>query len=110
MYWLNVPGGMKPVPCESLTGGLRAFGWKEGRERPKQTIPVARGVGVAACLWGIEGGPPGTVILKLLPDGSASLNMGAIEIGGLSRSWPSVPLRPPPVWPPAAAWPAGEQT
>jgi CO/xanthine dehydrogenase Mo-binding subunit len=66
---------------ECLTEGAKAFGWQEARARAKQTGHVARGVGVAACLWGIEGGPPGTVILKLFPDGSVNLNMGASDIG-----------------------------
>jgi len=66
---------------ECLTEGAKAFGWDEARARTKQTAAVARGVGVAACLWGIEGGPPGTVILKFFPDGSVNLNMGASDIG-----------------------------
>ncbi len=66
---------------ECLTEGAKAFGWKEARERPAQTGPVSRGVGVAACLWAIQGGPPGTVILKLFPDGSINLNMGSSDLG-----------------------------
>jgi xanthine dehydrogenase YagR molybdenum-binding subunit len=66
---------------ECLTEGAKAFGWQAARARAKQTGPLARGVGVAACMWGIEGGPPGTVILKFFPDGSVNLNMGASDIG-----------------------------
>jgi xanthine dehydrogenase YagR molybdenum-binding subunit len=77
----------KPVPYSSmglgqcLTEGARAFGWKEARERPKACGPVLRGVGVAACMWPNPGGPPATVILKLLADGSLSLTTGVSEIG-----------------------------
>lgn len=66
---------------ECITEGAKAFGWEEAKARAKRTDAVARGVGVAACLWGIEGGPPGTVILKFFPDGSINLNMGASDIG-----------------------------
>ena len=66
---------------ECLTEGAKAFGWQEARAHARGTGPLARGVGVAACLWGIEAGPPGTVILKFFPDGSVNLNMGASDIG-----------------------------
>ena len=37
---------------------------------------------MASCLWFAGGGnPPSTVIVKLFPDGSANLNMGASDIG-----------------------------
>jgi CO/xanthine dehydrogenase Mo-binding subunit len=65
-----------------LTEGARAFGWQEARRRPKGDGPVRRGVGIAAGLWVAGGGgPPSTVIVKLFPDGSANLNMGASDIG-----------------------------
>jgi xanthine dehydrogenase YagR molybdenum-binding subunit len=65
--------------------GARAFGWKEARAaiagQPK-TGHIRRGVGMAAGLWVAGGGnPPSTVIVKLFSDGSASLNMGASDIG-----------------------------
>ena len=65
-----------------LAEGATAFGWAEARRRPKGDGAVRRGVGVAAGLWiAGEGGPPATVIVKLYPDGSANLNMGASDIG-----------------------------
>jgi CO/xanthine dehydrogenase Mo-binding subunit len=65
-----------------LEEGSRAFGWHEARRRPKDDGPVKRGVGMAAGLWiAGDGGPPSTVIVKLFPDGSANLNMGASDIG-----------------------------
>ena len=52
------------------------------RRRPKGDGPVKRGVGMAAGLWiAGDGGPPATVIVKLFPDGSVNLNMGASDIG-----------------------------
>ena len=70
---------------ECIEQGAQAFGWKEARAavatQPK-TGPVRRGVGMAAGLWVAGGGnPPSTVIVKLFSDGSASLNMGASDIG-----------------------------
>ena len=65
-----------------LTEGAEAFGWHEARRRPRGSGPVKRGVGMAAGLWVAGGGgPPSTVIVKLFPDGSANLNMGASDIG-----------------------------
>lgn len=67
---------------QCLTEGAKAFGWREARDRPKSGGPFKRGVGVAAGLWiAGDGGPPSTVIVKLFPDGSANLNMGASDIG-----------------------------
>jgi xanthine dehydrogenase YagR molybdenum-binding subunit len=67
---------------ECLVEGARRFGWDAARRAPGKTGPVRRGVGVAAGLW-IGGGawPPATIVLRLLPDGSVSLNMGASDIG-----------------------------
>jgi CO/xanthine dehydrogenase Mo-binding subunit len=65
-----------------LVDGAKAFGWHEARRQPSGDGPVKRGVGVAAGLWVAgAGGPPSTVIVKLFPDGSANLNMGASDIG-----------------------------
>ncbi len=70
--------GLKPC----LEEGARRFGWAEAKHRAKTTEAIRRGVGVAAGLWrGGSGGPPSTVIVKLFADGSASLNMGASDLG-----------------------------
>jgi CO/xanthine dehydrogenase Mo-binding subunit len=67
---------------QCLVEGAKTFGWEEARRHPKGDGPVKRGVGVAAGLWiAGSGGPPSTVIVKLFPDGSANLNMGASDIG-----------------------------
>lgn len=67
---------------QCLADGAKAFGWEGARRCPKGDGPVKRGVGVAAGLWiAGDGGPPATVIVKLFPDGSANLNMGASDIG-----------------------------
>lgn len=66
---------------ECLRQGAEAFGWERARRaRPGQGT-TRRGVGVAACFWGFSGGPPSTAIVKLFPDGSATLTMGASDIG-----------------------------
>jgi xanthine dehydrogenase YagR molybdenum-binding subunit len=66
---------------ECLTQGAQAFSWREARSRSKGNGPWVRGVGVAAGMWGSQSGPPSTVQVSLYPDGSASLNMGAADLG-----------------------------
>ena len=66
---------------ECLEKGAEAFGWRQARNRGKVNGPIRRGVGMAACSWSVEGGPPTTVIVTLLSDGSAKLNMAAADQG-----------------------------
>ncbi|MCL4845726.1 MAG: xanthine dehydrogenase family protein molybdopterin-binding subunit [Acidobacteria bacterium] len=69
---------------ECLSEGARAFGWTDRGRTPRAAVPGTerRGVGMAAGMWrGGGGNPPATVIVRLLPDGSASLNMGASDLG-----------------------------
>ncbi len=70
---------------ECLMKGAEAFRWKESRERTAKqdkNSPIRRGVGMAGASWFVGNGrPPSTVIVKLFPDGSANLNMGASDIG-----------------------------
>jgi xanthine dehydrogenase YagR molybdenum-binding subunit len=67
---------------ECLEQGARAFGWSEARRRKRGDGPIMRGVGVAGCLWiAGGGGPPSTALVQVFSDGSASLNMGASDIG-----------------------------
>ncbi len=70
--------------AQCLREGARAFGWAEARQRVAEQGdgPVRRGVGMAACEWiAGGGGPPSTILIKLFPDGTANLNMGASDIG-----------------------------
>ncbi len=67
--------------AQCLTAGAEAFGWEEKRSRSKDASHVKRGVGMAACRWSIESGPPTTVIVSLLSDASAKLNMAAADQG-----------------------------
>ncbi len=66
---------------ECLTEGAKAFNWKEARSRPRGSGPWVRGVGVAAGMWGSQSGPPSTARVSLHADGSATLNMGAADLG-----------------------------
>jgi CO/xanthine dehydrogenase Mo-binding subunit len=73
---------------DCLAEGAKSFGWAEARAKAPGTGHLRRGVGVAAGLWsGGAGGPPATVIVKLFPDGSANLNMGAADIGCGTKTW-----------------------
>ncbi len=78
--WGNRPAtstGLK----QCLLEGAKAFGWDAARQKSRGSGTVVRGVGVAACLWGIGAGPPATAIVKLFPDGSVNLNIGASDLG-----------------------------
>ncbi len=67
---------------ECLVEGGKVFAWNAMRARNKGNGHIKRGVGVGACLWVVGGGgPPATIVVKLFPDGSANLNMGASDIG-----------------------------
>lgn len=66
---------------ECLIEGARAFRWQDARNQPQSTGAWRRGVGVAAGMWGSQNGPPSTVRVSLHPDGSATLNMGAADLG-----------------------------
>ena len=69
---------------ECLVEGAKAFNWQETRRKTREEVNghVSRGVGMASALWVVGGGgPPSTVIVKLLSDGSVNLNMGASDIG-----------------------------
>ena len=76
--------------AQCLMEGARAFGWREARSRTGASGKDRnwrRGVGVAGGMWMVGGGgPPATIILKLFSDGSASLNMGASDIGTGTRT------------------------
>lgn len=70
---------------ECIRRGAEAFGWEDAKKRTASQDKNAvkrRGVGMAAANWYIGGGwPPSTVVLKMFPDGSVNLNMGASDIG-----------------------------
>ncbi len=66
---------------QCLTEGAKAFGWAEARRRKRDSGPVRRGIGIAAGMWGWEGEPMATAIVKLMSDASVNLNIGASDIG-----------------------------
>ena len=73
-----------------LTEGAKAFGWREARSAAASSGKDPnrrRGVGVACGMWvNGAGAPPSTIIVKLFPDGSVSLNMGASDLGTGTRT------------------------
>jgi xanthine dehydrogenase YagR molybdenum-binding subunit len=74
--------------ADCLRDGAKTFGWAEARARKPAPSHVKRGVGVAGGMWqGGGGSPPSTAIVKLFPDGSANLNMGASDIGCGTKTW-----------------------
>jgi CO/xanthine dehydrogenase Mo-binding subunit len=73
--------------AQCLQDGAKAFGWEEARKRPRARGPVVRGVGVAAGMWGWDGDPRGTVIVRYVADGGASLTTGASDIGTGTKTW-----------------------
>jgi xanthine dehydrogenase YagR molybdenum-binding subunit len=74
--------------ADCLKDGAAAFGWAEARARKPAPSHIKRGVGVAGGMWqGGGGSPPSTAIVKLFPDGSANLNMGASDIGCGTKTW-----------------------
>jgi CO/xanthine dehydrogenase Mo-binding subunit len=85
----NIPAvsQLRKVPFTStglarcLEEGAKAFGWREARAKPRGKGPVVRGVGMAAGMWGWEGEPASTAIVRLYADGSVNLNLGASDIG-----------------------------
>jgi xanthine dehydrogenase YagR molybdenum-binding subunit len=66
---------------QCLVEGAQSFRWNEARGRPPGDGPIRRGVGMAAAMWGYNGEPRAAVVVKLMPDGSVNLNMGASDIG-----------------------------
>jgi xanthine dehydrogenase YagR molybdenum-binding subunit len=73
---------------DCLAEGAKRFGWADARTRGAGTGVIRRGVGVAAGLWqGGNGGPPSTAIVRLFPDGSVNLNIGASDNGCGTKTW-----------------------
>jgi len=66
---------------QCLLEGAQAFQWNEVRGKPRGDGPIRRGAGMAAAMWGYAGEPRAVVVVKLTPDGSVNLNMGASDIG-----------------------------
>jgi CO/xanthine dehydrogenase Mo-binding subunit len=73
--------------AQCLQDGAKAFGWDEARKLSRGTGSVVRGVGVAAGMWGWDGDPRGTAVLRYVADGSASLTTGASDIGTGTKTW-----------------------
>jgi putative selenate reductase molybdopterin-binding subunit len=68
---------------QCLEQGAAAFGWREKRERPRDTGRFRRGVGMCALMQGssIPEVDMGAASLKLNEDGSFNLLMGATDLG-----------------------------
>ena len=75
---------------QCLIEGAKSFGWREARRAIASSDKDRnwrKGVGVASGTWVAgAGGPPSTIIVKLFPDGSVNLNMGASDIGTGTRT------------------------
>lgn len=73
---------------ECYERGAEAFGWKERKTRKEAQSKGSkrRGYGMATGLWGGGGGPPGFAVVKLFPDGTATVLSGAQDIGTGTRT------------------------
>ncbi len=84
-YSQGAKGDDKPYTSiglkQCLEEGAKAFGWREARSRTQQKGHIRRGVGLAAGMWGYQGEARATATVKLYPDGSANLNIGAADLG-----------------------------
>ena len=61
--------------------GAERIGWETREERRLREGPWRRGWGMASQLWGGGGGPPAKAIVKMLPDGTAEVQVGVQDLG-----------------------------
>ena len=61
--------------------GAERIGWADRHERRRTDGPWRKGWGMASQLWGGGGGPPAKAIVKLLPDGTAEVQVGVQDLG-----------------------------
>ncbi|MCS7198582.1 MAG: xanthine dehydrogenase family protein molybdopterin-binding subunit [Candidatus Bipolaricaulota bacterium] len=71
---------------EAYERGAKLFGWHEARTPPaallsRRHAPKLRGVGMASQIWSGNGMPPAYALVKLNPDGTATVITGTQDIG-----------------------------
>lgn len=87
---MDQPYAASPL-LEAFTIGAERIGWAE-RDDPARRYPhgadapIRRGIGMAAQVWGGDGGPPAQAVARLLPDGSAVIVTGTQDIGTGTRT------------------------
>ena len=64
---------------EAYERGAQRIGWGERRKGLKG--PKLRGFGMASQIWGGSGGPPAYALVKVNPDGTATVLSGTQDIG-----------------------------
>jgi CO/xanthine dehydrogenase Mo-binding subunit len=64
---------------EAYEHGAERIGWRERRKGRKGS--KVRGLGMASQIWGGSGGPPAYALVKIYPDGTATVISGTQDIG-----------------------------
>jgi CO/xanthine dehydrogenase Mo-binding subunit len=69
---------------EAYERGAALIGWKGRQKEGKGTL--RRGFGMASQIWGGSGGPPAYALVKINPDGTATVISGTQDLGTGTRT------------------------
>ncbi len=69
---------------EAYARGAALIGWKGRQKQEKGTL--RRGFGMSSQIWGGSGGPPAYALVKINPDGTATVISGTQDLGTGTRT------------------------